>query len=331
MTAEQILALKKPEQLFSGDDAEARQRYLELSKRWHPDRPEGRLDVFQRIASLYAEREARIKAGTWGGSTRLTLTDSKGRAHVLSVLASSPMDWGQSIVGHDFLAYLIDKSHYHLARHAIKGTGRFRYVDEKMREEFSRYLPNVTEFVMLEDGRSLLKIPKTPDLIRLRDVVTHLGVMPPKHVAWIVSSLMNLCCYLRYIGLVHLDISPDTYFISPQHHSGALLGGWWHWAERGMQLVSVPRRTYNVLPFKVTVDKLASSSIDFELVRLTAREVAPSLPEPMQTWLKNPGTGHAVAQYTAWQTVLAKTFGKRRFENLSVTAAEVYGNSVKTN
>lgn len=327
MTATDILSTVRPEDLFPGDPEKAKRRYRELALLWHPDRG-GNDAVFAHLTSLYHSALERLSKGLWEGSAVLAFQGLDGSARTFAAHASSPFELGQSIVGDDHVLYLLDSS---FVRMAVKPPS-FAYASDRMREEISKCLPQQTRIIPLTDGRALVQIDKTPDLLRLRDVVTHLGTLDPKHAAWIVSSLMNLACYLSYAGLVHHDISPDTYFISPKFHSGALLGGWWYVRQRGERVRTLPRRTFNLLPFKVRVTKQASSLTDLELIRATARECLSSpAPEPMRTWLEGVGVGSAVEQYREWAVVLERTFGPRRFVAMSINADAVYGTKGSVN
>jgi hypothetical protein len=324
VTAATILAITQPEQLFPGDLAAAKKQYRTLSRQWHPDFG-GDATVFAHIAKLWKEAEAKLSAGRWNGSTLSHFQSRSGETWSRQSRAGAPFSHGHSLLCDDSVIYIADATtdptlltNFH--------TLNFTYASNRMREEFERYLPK-SSTTWLHDGSFYVEVAKTPDLLRLRDVVTHLGPLDPRHTAWIVSSLLNLCCYLAFADLVHGDISPDTYFISPKHHSGALLGGWWYTTARGKPLTLLPRRTVSVLPFKSAVTKLASSQIDLELVRLTAREMSGPMPEPMRTWLSEPGSGGAVEQYGQWGKVLEQTFGKRRFTPMVLDADVVYNHS----
>lgn len=331
MTANELLAITRPERLFPGDPAEARKRYRELTKQWHPDLPTGKHEVFAHVTQLYREAQDKLKEGRWDGASVVSFMNKSGASWTRTTRSGAAFPHGHSLICDESVIYLVDFesateptliSNFHTVK------SRFTYASNRMQEEFERYLPNVADSTWLRDGRYYVEVKKTSGLLRLRDVVTHSGPLDPRHVAWIVSTLLNLTCYLSYAGIVHGDISPDTYFISPSHHSGALLGGWWYTTNRGDSLTVIPRRTFDVLPFKARMTKTASASIDLELVRLTAREIAAPMPEPMKTWLDNPGSGSATDQYSEWLKVLEKTFGKRRFTPMLLDDDTVYGPAV---
>jgi hypothetical protein len=322
LTAGDILALRKPEDLYPGDIEKARHLYRTLSQRWHPDKSGGNEVVFARLAGLYHEAIDRLNRGVWEGSAVLTFPCTNGTTQRFAIRASSPFELGQSLVGDDHASYLIDTQHAAFVHHATKWPKGFRFVNPRMEEEFTKYLPQHVVYHSLSDGRHLVRMQKTPDLIRLRDIVTHIGALDPKHIAWIVSSLLNLACYLSYADIVHQDISPDTVFISPNTHNVALLGGWWYATRRGVKMTTVPRRTFDLLPFKAKISKLASSQTDLELIRATAREcLPPGLTHPVARWLQEVSRGRAVEQYESW----VKMLGERKFTKLSLNADIVYG------
>lgn len=321
-----LLGIMRPEDLFPGDVDKAKKLFRDLSRRWHPDKPDGSTEVFAHIADLYATAILKLKVGDWDGSAVLNLEDAAGKTRTFAIRASAPFELGRSLVGDDHATYIIDTHHAHLLDHAYNAPRLFTYASNKMRQEFERYLPHSPRSWRMADGRLVLQVDKTPDLIRLRDIVTHIGALESRHISWIVSGLLNLACYLSHAGIVHHDISPDTYFVSPNFHSGALLGGWWYARNRGERILVVPKRTYNLLPFKARMRKVASAQTDLELIRATAREcIDGGAPVPMQAWLGHVGQGSAVEQYHEWGDVLERSFGKRRFIKLPVDADLVYG------
>jgi hypothetical protein len=323
----QILAIARPEGLFPGDPEQAKKLHRELAKRWHPDVNPGMpvQEVIAHINELYRVTLDKLTSEQWEGPMTLELQTKSGPL-VIQTLASSTFPLGQTVVCAEALYYLISATHQEYFAQAVKVPSHFMYAGDAMRKEFSRYLPNITRTTTLKDGRLLLQVAKTRDLIRLRDILTNVGPLDPKHVAWMVSSLLNLACYFSYAGIVHHDISPDTYFISPEFHSGALLGGWWYVRHSGDPVKVVPKRTYDAMPFTAKTHKVASTWTDLELIRVTAREsLAHDGPKPMMAWLHKTNTRSAREQYEEWTGVLKESFGPRRFVKWDLTNDQVYG------
>lgn len=338
MTALDLLSKRRPEDLFPGNLAGAKARYLSLVERWHPDRG-GDGAVMAHVNALYGEAVRRIEAGTWAGPGVARFEARTGERWELRYLASRPFDLGRTYVGHTHLTYVVDPEHGALFGNADAFTGVFSYATDRMRDEVARLLPRGVQIVRLADGRQLMRVPKAPDLLSLRDVLDHLGgSMDPRHVAWIGSGLHSLACYLRWAGLVHMDVSPDNVFVSPPDHRVALLGGFWFTTKEGRRITCLPVRTHELLPWPVRTSKRATFAIDLEAIRATARELlgdggggaveaagrhAPR--EELVRWLRLPATGEPVDVYRGWHAVLERTFGKRRFVELKLEAADLYG------
>ena len=325
---DQLLAIHRPVLLFPGNAKEARRTYHTLSKVWHPDHPAGSHEVMSHITSLYQQALRKIADGLWEGATVVSIHEET-ITYDLHTRTSYPFLFGHTLICDNSVVYLYDAKYVEEWAWHANIAKTFHYASPKMQEEFERYLPRVARTGSMKDGRHVLQLHKTPDLICLRDVVTHCSKLDPKHVAWIVSSLLNLACYLSYTNMVHHEISPDTYFISPELHSGALLGGWSFACPTNDPVTHVSKRTYDVMPFAAKRTKLAMHLTDLELIRLTAREcLAGTAPEPMQTWVHAVSTGSAVEQYKEWSEILKRTFGPRRFVRMAVNADDVYGRTV---
>ena len=337
MTGEEILRTSRPEKLFSGELALAKHQYLSYVKTWHPDRHGGdkfASDVLAQINVLYDDAVRRITDGTWGGKSSFRFDLSDGKHVDVQYHVSRPFELGQMYIADTHVTFAVAKEHTDLFENAVNRIKGLTYANDKMRAEISRCIPSEIKTLIGVDGRRFLYIRKTPDLLPLRDVYEHLRLHPDgfdeRHAAWIGSSLHNLACYFSWAKLVHHDISLDTYFISPKHHGGALLGGWWYSKSVEQSVSVVPRRTHDYLPWDVRKDKRASFLTDQELVRATVRELlgdatGASLKKcELTDWLKQSASGSAVNLYKEWYAVLKKKFGERRFTKLELVADQLY-------
>jgi hypothetical protein len=331
MTATEILKITRPEWLFTGNPDENKQKHRDLAKEWHPDvnKDKDAEHVFQHISHLWEQAEKKLADGCWGFAGVLMLTAAdKGRGIHMKYHAHRPFELGEFYIGDNAVLYVLDKEHENLFYNGKVAMETFKYPSKKVEEECSRYLPKSVHSFKTVDGKFAIAIAKTPDMFLLKDVLKHFGTLHPTQAAWIMSTLFNLGCYLWVSEITHNDISLDTYFISPEKHSGALLGGWWYASPRGHTLSQIPRRTFDYLPWKVKSTKKASRLTDQELIRLVGRELlvgSSGVPEPMKEWLDAIASEDAVTAYSHWsKEVLIKSFGKRRFVKMDLTANELY-------
>ena len=336
LTAIEILAVTKPEQMYSRDETVATIEYRKLSRIWHPDRKPGFDNVFAQVSTLYHKGVEKLKAGTWETPGLFTFTDTKDKKFEVRYKKHHVFELGDMYIGDYTITYMIHKDSQDLfdnAKGVIKG---FKYANDKMQSEVARYLPVIHSENETAD-RLVLVVKKTPDLFLLRDVLDHLnGKMDPKHVAWVLNTIYNIACYLKFAGITHNSIGLDSYFISPQHHSGAMLGGWWYAAPIDSKLVAVPARTVTYAPRDLTSKKIASMKIDSELIRATGRELLgdgngskllsdPNIPNSLLNWVRTAGIGDAYKEYEEWsKKVLKDSFGERCFVELKIQSSDVY-------
>lgn len=264
--AETMLKAARAEDIFSPSPDETKRIYRQLMKTWHPDvclLPEAQ-KVTDLVMKLYSEAQEKIAGGYWGYVGAIVSGGKK-----FPYFKSGDFELGQWMVGRDVFMMKLQNIVY--AERYLEHILKFRrYANEKMKNEIEKSLPG-SAMIM---GNQIMGIPKNPDLIRLRDVINYYnGSLDPKAVAWIMSCLYNLCCYFEYSRVTHNDISPDTYFINPKDHSGALLGGWFYWQEEGKKIDRVNKRAYDLLPWSVKAKKKASILTDLELVKATGREM----------------------------------------------------------
>jgi hypothetical protein len=333
-SAAYILNLKDPRKLFYGDGHERKRQYINLVKYWHPDHNKSKEsnEVMTKINALYSKAE-----GSSNPSANLiSFTCLEGKTHNIRYVTAHTFELGEMYVGNTIVAFAVGVEHRDLFENAKMNIRGFKYANDKMREEFSKYLPTILD--TFESGDKLvLVLRKTPDLLLLRDVLNYYsGKIDPRHVAWIQSTLHNLSCYFEFAGITHNAISADTYFISPEFHGGALLGGWWYAVPKDSKLLGVPAATYSVMPPKIKGTKVGSTATDLELIKAVGRELLgdrngtrlndnKEVPESLVMWLRSATSDTAVNTYVKWGKVLDASFGPRKFIPLEITADILYG------
>jgi len=334
LPASHILAIPvlEPERLFGSPDA-ITGVYHALAKRWHPDLPDGDATVFAHIGQLVERAKHLATIGMWHLPGVFEFA-AGGKQYRVRYLRAFAFELGQVLFGKTRLTYVIRQEFADQAANGRTIIEGLRYPDAKTGEVMRRYLPKVMEFQETAT-HVIVSIEKPIDLIRLRDLLTFSdGKLDPRHVAWMVSRMLNLASYLENQKLCHHDFSLDTLFVCPEHHSLSLLGGWWYAAAAGSSLKGklLPARTIANAPSGLITTKIATLRTDPELVRLTGRELLgdasgislarnPDIRPEIANWLRMSGTGSAMEDFTVW---FDKALGKRRFVVLPVKANDVY-------
>lgn len=326
----------EPERLFPGDAAAAKQRFRELAAAWHPDRnADARAtEVFQHVGVLYKAAAERIAAGTWRTPGLLVLQATDGRTFQMRWRRRRAIEVGEMLVAPRSVVFLVEKANRDLFDAAVTQLQGLHYADAGMKAEFARYLPQIRE--TFETAEHLvLVMDKTPDVVLLADLVEYLGGrLDPKHAAWVLSSLLNIACYLQWAGLTHNAIAADTVFVSPRYHTALLLGGWWYAATKGNAMRAAPGRSVAAAPADVLTAKVGDPRLDLQCIRLLGREIlgdaagtrlaANGVPAPVADWLRIASAGSARDDYRSWARARDTGFGERRFVDLPVDPETLY-------
>jgi hypothetical protein len=339
LTASQILAIApgEPERLFSGDPDSLRREFAVLAKCWHPDRngSGAAAEVLERVVTLYDAARRKLAAGEWSEPGVLRLNTITGRSLVLGVKRRQEFELGEMVIAVDRVAFLVEKEHAILFETGLRRIRDMRYPDAKVRADLATFMPHL-QGVHETASRRVAIIAKSGDAVLLKDLVAHMGgQMPPKHAAWVMSSLLNLASFFEIAGLTHNAISPETVFVSAQHHAAYLLGGWWYAAPAGARIELLPEATYAVMPRSMATRKRADIRLDLESIRAVGRTILgdstglglvgrKDVPKPLANFLRLPSANSAIEDYRAWRQALNDSFGPRRFTELPVSFSDVY-------
>jgi hypothetical protein len=340
LTADEILAIPEdaPERLFSSAAA-AEKEARKLFMRWHPDHGSGPRgwDVFDRLKKLNKAAKRKAAEGTWETPGLLAIRGTDGTQFELRFSRKVALEVGTMYVGRTVVAFDISTDNLDLLDDAQRSIARLSYANDPMRKEFSRYFPEVVKKVETATG-AMLVLKKTAKEMLLQDVLEfYKGKMPAAHVAWVLSRLLNIACYLEIQGKVsHNAIGPDTVFISPEEHTAHLFGGWWFATPLGAPMKAASQRMMLCAPPAVLQKKVGDTRTDMEMIQALGRELLgdstgvrlakdASVPAALVDWLQLSTHQSAVATYKDWQSrVLIEAFGPRKFVPMDLSHDRLY-------
>lgn len=307
LSASEILAKKLPEALFGMDFSCVKSNFRRLATIWHPDKATGNLEVFQHLNSLLDDADRRHANKKWGC---LDVCDFAGGKRFI----------GQTFIEYEFSSPIAPSAWFaNLLRFQS-----WKFASDAMRDDILRMLPAKIE---MPDERHLRVKKSRQTFLNMAHAIGKLeGKDRCRHACWMMSSTFNLCCYLSFVGIVHGDISAENLFIDPADHCVALFGGWQHAMPANAKIATIAKRTFDVLPWDVRVQKVALPGIDLECVKLLGRELLGNdVPDPMKKWLARPSSGKAITDYAEWREVLSESFGKPKFFKLEMSQNDLYG------
>lgn len=171
----------------------------------------------------------------------------------------------------------------------------------------SDFFPKVSGSFELSDSTHILIISKTENEYPLRIF----GKLDPKHVAWVISRMENLCCVLEYNSMTHYDISVDSLFIDPYTHQASLYGNWWR-VDTGHS------RRPNLMGLRDTAAELLGYGDAFAMAN--AKDIHPAL----CSFISGEPRDNAYDDFALWDDVLIKAFGERRFITFDTDDEQIY-------
>lgn len=312
-----------------------------LAGRWHPDHctdPDADA-VFARIQS---ERRRVV------GGPRILAPDRRateanpvfesgmgedGRRWTMPYVATYANETGAVYVGHRTLLETFSPDFADLAERCAAQTAHWTFASRDMEDQMRPCLPAVAK-VHRTAEMALVVRPRDPDMVRLADVMAHVGRVLPQHVAWIGGGLWNLACYLECVQRAHPVIDASTVWIDTARHRVALLGGWAYAGAVGERWAALPASALADVTPAWRADPVQRSALGHIQIRRLLRELlgdttgmgpAPaSAPAPLVTFARSPAAGTAIEQFRSWKEAGEAAFGPPRFSAWDIPATLIY-------
>lgn len=338
LTSATILQMKSPIELFVFDKEKCKTRYQKLISLWHPDKnsdPEAG-NVFYKIKTLYEKAIQQIDLGVWG-SLQIIKFNAKDRYFEFAYFKEDQLSGNilqytgsNSIVFYfpDRTKYLIDiwKNNFHKLKNTTDLPGS--------NSEFSAQLLTNPKIFDVNDG-TLVKISKQNRYLNLQHIIEAGVSFDPKDIAWVISRLMSLACFLQSKNVPNADIQPRSVFIDTINHSVFLSNGFQFVEGFTQQGKAFPSRAVSLNP-EISVNKTFRAKYMVSQIKATARELLgdstgvflhknTNIPKDLIQWC-NAGVNSesCLAEFKEWDLVKVKSFGPPKFKNHIVTQEDIY-------
>lgn len=345
-TAEQILAMTKAGDLFTNDPVICKVEYRELSKHWHPDTNHNSKsqDVFCKIGELYTSALKDFETGTWNKSNFIKLALTNGSHVEITYLDTFNFELGRCYVTNTKVIYVLNNKADKYIQALKTGLNNIVYRDKDMQDYFSRFFPKNIKFRKISDtDEHFLVFDKTSDVFPLKNLIDYFNKVglqnKDKHIAWMITRLLNIAVLFNRSGLVHNGITLENCFVSPHYHTILLYGGWWYSTKSGEKMIGVPRSVYEVMPISAKTSKTSSFITDLESIKLLGRQLFGStncrklvedtkVPKPIADFLVSGSSSDALKELKNWDKALELAYGERKFIPLEVTSEDLYEKEV---
>ena len=302
--------------------------FKELAKLWHPD-----VCTKSEAGIVFAHLSA-LRRSVKDGSTDLTIRGENG-IEQLSLVPVAQTDTGRRWIGLGMLGLSFEKEP-DLAAVFMRNVKSLPYADSKMREQMSASFPRRIQVVtyLEEESKGPLLLFSRKQSAVMSDWIRFHGAIPPVHLAWIGSGLLNIGAWAGWSRWILPHISLDSVVINPERHNVRLIAGWEGAALEGKRPVVASNRTLKLCPLLASGGYTPPVTFTREVIRQTLREASGDptglmledrgMPRKMAQWIQSPPTPKAIDDYKAWHAALRAEFGERRFVKWDKTSAAVY-------
>ncbi len=333
VTRDKILLAKYPGDIFSPDKATMRQEYLAYSKLYHPDVCHDS-EIFKIISSLYQQGMKNLDYnGTlineWSNRT-IIIVDTNGKQYQMRYEGKYEFEFGMEFVGEYTILYIFEKQYEKYYRNMVQIIPKITYADDHMKQYFSNFMPKIRQHGTTTEGRFYIAIAKQDTEYPLKAML-NMSIfrqgLNSKDIAWMVSRLNNLICFLEFNGIVHNGITPDNLFVDLSKHGVCLYGGWWYAVKECTKMIGCTKQVYDVMPPGAKQSKVAMRVTDINCVKLFLKknlDIHNDYKGELMQWACSPSTDDALKSLKEWSAKLDKAFGKREFHKMEVSKNEIY-------
>lgn len=324
-----ILNITSYGDLFPNDLEKTKIKYKELAKKWHPDVPTGNEEVFSHITALYNQAMSDLSNGRYKSSNYLELKTTNKTIQI-KYLTSYEFDLGVVYICTNHIVYVFNKDTDKFFNNAVTMINSINYPDNNVKDMIERFMPKIHSTYQTNDGNNVLVLKTEKTIYPLQYVLKYFkGQIEARHVAWMITRMSNIECFLQTINIVHNGITLDNIFVEPSTHSIYLFGGWWYSGFKSKKMIGVNAETFNIMPIHIKTTKLYGVETDLESIKYIARTLLgqsnprlirerKDIPTEFLQFITDGAGDDAIKEYQKWDKLLDASYGTRKFIKMEI-------------
>ncbi len=329
--------MKSPGDLFEKDEVKVKQKLRELSKSFHPDTGDDYIEseatgeriekqeVFTRVKELYDMAITMLQKGVWEKEGLIEIRSDAGKTYQIRYDYDMAFELGHMYTTKNKVIYVLasDKEKYY--KNYIERAEGIRFKNRDMEKNFRFAIPRIyTSFKDVYDNYVII-VEKTIDEYPLNKVVSHFGgSLEARHVAWIISRLCNMACFLEANNLSSNGMDVNSLFINPKDHSISYYGAFFYMVEIDENLIGTTTEIFEVMPPKIKSKKKAGIGTDLESIKLIGRTLLgdknvvtiksnKKVPEAILEFVTDGAGVSSFEEFDKWDRALSRAYGRREF------------------
>ena len=320
-----VLAANYCGDLFDNNEALIKEKYRLFAKVIHPDicHEQGAVEAFTKLNNLYYRALDDIKNGVWEENEVLWIP---GNPKGIKYLNRKKFELGWRYVTQDSVIYIFDPGKEKYRDRFVTMARRIQYDDSKMLDKYKPKMP-----IIKETTPSAIYVNRLlSDDYPMDSFISAYGwSLTGRDIAWMISRMCDLLCFLHHNNIVMNSIKPENLFINPNLHTISIYGGWWYSTFSGEKLLGTTKDIYELMPMTARTNKVSDPVTDAESVRIIFRKLIngkKDIPKPIADWINAGSLGNPYEEFKRWDQALNEAYGVRKFQILTVNPDEIYKN-----
>lgn len=320
-SANEIRKARVYSDLFSSDENIAKKEFRQYCKLYHPD-ADGSAEAAELFSIIHEIYISKRVVSTSGDINNIIVFRSKADGKGFELTNAVAFNNGMSIVYHTTtkVAIVYDKTYKKFYDNYLKVVENLNYDNTDMEKEFKRYFPKVLKHFETDDGRYLILLDKTSEVLNLGMIVKAYErkgeKFPERQAAWIINRLYNIECFLDFNGLVLNGLTLDNIWVSPEMHTVLIFNGWEYTTKKDESMIGCPKEVYKILPIKIKGTKKSNIKTDLESIKAVGRMLFKghdNLIHVNKILKAGVKSNDPLNEWELYKQALEKEFGKRTF------------------
>lgn len=348
----EIMSASRPQEIFSMNPDTLEQEKEEYLEEYKPQAYSTIKNflVTQKVITLYREALEEIsgngkKYNPFSEFT-LTIADKHGERYEFSYQYAYDMKLGKMYVTQSNIIFVIDAKNKQYYENYVEKVTNIPKINSKTWAIVQYMFPKISRNFPAEDGNWIIVIDKPEcQIYPLKEILNYFnGRLKPEYVASILTRLYYFAVYLEISGMQHNGITLDNLFFAPGKEVAegedftvqdmrivGVYGGWFFTTETNEKLFGMPKEVYEIIPKECKKSGYSSFKVDGLSIKRLARELLgdvtgenlSNVPEDFREWVTGSCSyKNAYEEYCAWEKVVVRSFGKRRFVEMHVSSID---------
>lgn len=324
-----ILEIKNARDLFKKfNEDDIKKEYRRLSKKYHPDLSgKDTNEIFMHITTLYGNALKQFGSTFYVDEQEVLFKDHiKNKTYRIKYYHRVKNDICEIFYGNTFVFYLISKDKENAYNNFIKNINFLSTLKTKS-DKFDKIFPQDILKFKLDDHFAIM-VKKHVDFIPLNLIYEYYDkTIDPKHTAWIISRLLNMCGHLRYVNMTNNNISLNSLLVDPLNHN-IILTDWFFALPMGVKYKYLTNRVYNLISDKKI--KKSYYGLDEECVKEIGRvlsnnfKMGTNVPTPLKLYLLKPHGEDIYKTIDDWKNkILIDSFGKKKYTLMDINLDKI--------